>query len=46
MKAEYYEGPEALEKFNELATKLFRAPKPAAKETLKPVPKPKKTSKG
>jgi len=46
MKSEYHEGPEALEKFNKLATKLFRAPKPAVKETPKPLPKPKKTSKG
>lgn len=47
MKPEYHEGPEALAKFNELATKLFRAPKPAAvKETPKPAPKPKNTSKG
>lgn len=46
MKAEYHEGPEALEKFNKLATKLFRAPKPAAKETPKPAPKLKKASKG
>lgn len=43
---EYHEGPDALEKFNKLATKLFRAPKPTAKETPKPAPKPKKTSKG
>lgn len=46
MKPEFHEGPEALEKFNKLATKLFRAPKPVAKETPKPVPKPKKASKG
>ncbi len=45
MKHEYHEGPEALEKFNKLATKLFRAPRPVAKETPKPTPKPKKTSK-
>ncbi len=46
MKPEYHEGPGALAKFNELATKLFRAPKPVAKETPKSVPKPKKASKG
>ena len=46
MKPEYHEGPEALEKFNKLATKLFRAPKPTAKEAPKPAPKPKKASKG
>ncbi len=46
MKPEYHEGSEALAKFNELATKLFRAPKPATKETPKPAPKPKETSKG
>jgi hypothetical protein len=41
MKQEYHEGPEALERFNKLATKLFRAPKPAAKEPAKAVRKPK-----
>ena len=46
MKPKYHEGPDALEKFNKLATKLFRAPKPTPKETPKPAPKPKKTSKG
>jgi len=46
MKPEYHEGPEALEKFHKLATKLFRAPKPTAKEAPKPTRKPKKTSKG
>lgn len=46
LKHEYHEGPDALEKFNKLATKLFRASKPAAKETPKPAPKPKKASKG
>jgi len=35
MKPEYHEGPEALEKFHKLATKLFRAPKPTAKEAPK-----------
>jgi hypothetical protein len=35
MKPEYHEGPKALQNFKELATKLFRAPKPE-----KP-PKPK-----
>ncbi len=46
MKPVYHEGPDALDKFNELATKLFRAPKPPAKELPKAAPKPKKTSKG
>ena len=47
MKATYEEGPKALDSFNKLATKLFRAPKPAAKEAPKPAPKPKKkASKG
>ncbi len=45
MKPDYHEGPEALDKFNQLATKLFRAPKPAAKEAQKPEPKPAETSK-
>ena len=46
MRTEYHEGPEALDRFNKLATKLFRAPKPARKENPKPERKPKKTSKG
>ena len=45
MKHEYHEGPEAARKFEDLATKLFRAPKPNAKEPPKPERKPKKTSK-
>jgi hypothetical protein len=47
MKHEYHEGPEALERFNKLATKLFRAPKSTAKGPFKPAKrKPKKSSKG
>jgi hypothetical protein len=47
MKPEYHEGPKALENFNDLATKLFRAPKTVvAKKPTKPVRKPKKASKG
>ncbi len=43
----YQEGPEALEKFNKLATKLFRSPKSTTKDTPKPTPKSKKkASKG
>ena len=47
MKPEYHEGPEALKKFDTLATKLFRVSKAAVKEIPKPVRKPKKkASKG
>jgi hypothetical protein len=35
MKHEYREGPEAFEKFEKIATRVFRAPKSSAK----PVPK-------
>jgi hypothetical protein len=35
MKHKYNEGPEALEKFERIAKKIFRAPKSSAK----PVPK-------
>ena len=35
MKHEYHEGPEAAEKFEKMAMKVFRAPKSSAK----PVPK-------
>jgi len=38
---EYNEGPEALERFNRLAMKLFRAPKAVAKKPAKPERKPK-----
>ncbi len=41
MKHEYHEGPEALDRFNKLAEKLFRAPKPERKQSAKPVRKPK-----
>ncbi len=46
MTVEYHEGRDALEKFNKLATKLLRAPKPNANETPKPTPKLKKAGKG
>lgn len=49
MKPEFYEGPEALEKFNQTLTKLFRAPKTVTtkkKEAKKKSPKRKKASKG
>jgi hypothetical protein len=47
MKHEYREGPEAREKFDEGMSKLFRAPKlPIKQATVKPVAKPKKSSKG
>jgi hypothetical protein len=35
MKHEYHKGPEAAEKFEKMATRIFRAPKSSAK----PVPK-------
>ena len=35
MKHEYHEGPEAAERFEKMAIKVFRAPKSSAK----PVPK-------
>ena len=48
MKREYYEGPEAAEKFEKMATRIFRAPKSSAKPVPKKhaVRKPKKASKG
>jgi hypothetical protein len=46
MKHEYHEGPEATERFEKMATQLFRAPKSTVKPTQKPVRTPKKTSKG
>ena len=46
MKNEYHEGPEALQRFEQGMTKLFQAPKDAAKEKPTPSPKRKKTSKG
>lgn len=45
MKHEYHEGPEAKERFEKLATRLFRAPKSTVKLAQKPVRKAKKTSK-
>ncbi|WP_175529162.1 hypothetical protein [Granulicella pectinivorans] len=47
MKPEYHEGPEALDRFEKTMTALFRVPKDGVeKEPVKPVRKPKKTSKG
>jgi len=46
MKHEYHEGQEATERFEKMATQLFRAPKSTAKPPPKPVRKPKKSSKG
>jgi hypothetical protein len=47
MKPEYYEGPEALERFGKMMTALFRAPKTVStKETKKSPPKRRKASKG
>ncbi len=47
VKPEYYEGPEALKLFGKTMTALFRVPKgTVAKEPVKLVRKPKKTSKG
>jgi len=42
MKHEYHEGPEAKERFEKLATALFRAPKSTVKKAAKPERKPKK----
>jgi hypothetical protein len=41
MKHEYHEGPEAKERFEKLATQIFRAPKPTVKREAKPVRKQK-----
>jgi hypothetical protein len=46
VKHEYHEGPEAAQRFEKLASHLFRAPKSTVKSEVKPVPKRKKTSKG
>jgi len=46
MKPEYNEGPEALKKFENTMTTLFRAKKTATKKAVKPVAKRKKASKG
>jgi hypothetical protein len=47
MKHEYHEGEKAHERFKDLATALFRAPKTVIKPTAKKaVRTPKKTSKG
>lgn len=41
MKREYDEGPEAAERFEKMATTLFRAPKSNVKLAPKPVPERK-----
>jgi hypothetical protein len=47
MKHEYHEGPEALERFGNTMTALFRVPKGIVEKVpAKSVRKPKKTSKG
>ena len=46
MKAEYHEGPEALERFEAGMKKLFHAPKVAYPSKLKVARKRKKASKG
>jgi hypothetical protein len=48
LKHEYHEGKEAAEKFEKMATKVFRAPKSSAKPAPKkqPVRKAKRASKG
>jgi hypothetical protein len=47
MKPEYHEGPEALERFGNTLTALFRVPKDKVeKGPAKPTRTPKKTSKG
>ena len=48
MKHEYHEGPEAAERFEKTAIKVFRAPKSSAKSVPKKhaVRKAKKASKG
>jgi hypothetical protein len=46
MKHEYHEGPEAKERFEKLAARLFRVPKSTVKLAAKPVRKAKKASKG
>jgi hypothetical protein len=47
LKPEYHEGQEAAERFEKLATQVFRAPKTIIKETPKaPKRKAKKASKG
>jgi hypothetical protein len=48
MKHQYHEGPEAAEKFEKAAMRVFRAPKSSAKPVPKKqaVRKPKKAGKG
>jgi hypothetical protein len=45
MKHEYHEGPEAKERFEKLAARLFRVPKSAAKPAAKPTRKSKANNK-
>jgi hypothetical protein len=45
MKHQYHEGPESAQRFEKLATHLFRMPKSTPAKRAKPVRKPKKTSK-
>ena len=45
-KHEYHEGPEAAERFEKLATAMFRVPKSIVKPEVKPAPKRKESSKG
>jgi hypothetical protein len=42
MKHEYNEGPGAKERFEKLATRLFRVPKSTVKPTAKPAKKAKR----
>lgn len=44
MKHEYHEGPGAKERFEKLASHLFRVPKSTVKPATKPTSKPKKTT--
>ena len=48
MKPEYHEGPEAAQRFERMAMKVFRAPKSSAKPVVKKhsVRKAKTASKG
>jgi hypothetical protein len=45
MKHEYHEGDEALARFNETVTKLFRVPKSSVKQPPKPERKSQEPSK-
>ena len=46
MKHEYHEGPEALQRFEQGMSRLFKAPKVSVKEKPTPKPKRRKASKG